>query len=80
MTPPDATYSTINLGSLLSLCEVGEVLGVSLRTARRYAEAGAFPLVRLSKRSVRVRPEDLARFIDERLGPASRKSSPASEP
>ncbi len=52
---------------LLTYRDVAEVLSVSPWTVRRMVEAGELPVVRFH-RSVRVRAEDVARFIDERTG------------
>ncbi len=50
---------------LLTYQDVAEVLAVSRWTVKRMVEAGELPVVRFH-RSVRVRAEDVARFIDKR--------------
>ena len=50
---------------LLRLPQVAERLGVSLRSARRWAAEARFPVVRLG-RTVRVAEADLERYIASR--------------
>ena len=62
---------------LLSVAEVADRLGLSQRTVRAYAANGRLPLVRLSRRCVRIRETDLARLVEAaadrptRFGPRS---------
>ena len=56
---------------LLSLHQVADRLHVSVRYVRTLRQSGALPVVRLSPRCLRVRPEDLDRLIEERM--ASRR-------
>jgi excisionase family DNA binding protein len=51
------------MNPLLSLDEVSKLLGVSLRQVRRYVDGGKLPVCRISERTVRIRPEDLASFV-----------------
>lgn len=46
--------------------EVARRLGVSLRTVYAWLAAGKLKRVKLSRRAVRVRPEDFERFVAER--------------
>lgn len=48
---------------LLSVSEAGSLLGVSSATVRRYLADGRFPHVRIG-RLIRIRPEDLDKFIE----------------
>lgn len=52
---------------LLTYDDAAEVLHVSLSTLKRLVRAGDLPVVRL-RGCARLRPEDVARFIDERTG------------
>ena len=52
---------------LLTLRQVGERLNVSVRYVRTLRQSGALPVVRLSPRCLRVRPEDLDRLVAERM-------------
>jgi len=54
---------------LLKLDDVAITLGVSRSYAYQLARTGQLPSVKLGK-SVRVRPEDLERFIQENLNSA----------
>ena len=49
---------------LLTVVEAAERLAVSRRTLQGWIASGTFPVVRLSARCVRVRPEDLEAFIE----------------
>lgn len=51
----------------LTLRQVAERLNVSIRYVRTLRQSGALKVVRLSPRCLRVRPEDLNRFIEERM-------------
>lgn len=51
------------MNPLLSLQDAAKLLGVSLRQVRRYIDEGRLTVCRISERTVRVRPEDLASFI-----------------
>jgi excisionase family DNA binding protein len=55
----------------LTLRQVAEVLNVSPRYVRTLRQSGSLPVVRLSPRCIRVRPEDLDRLVEERM--ASRR-------
>lgn len=51
---------------LLTKQEVAERLKLSLRTVHSLIETGALPAVRLGERAVRITPDDLERFIEEK--------------
>jgi len=51
---------------LLRIREVADRLSLRPRAAYRLLSTGALPSVRLNQRSLRVDPEDLQRFIDDR--------------
>jgi excisionase family DNA binding protein len=59
------------LERLVELKEAGAVLGVHERTLRAWAAAGKFPVVRLSRRCLRVRLSDLEAFVESRTVAAS---------
>ena len=48
---------------LLTLKEVGAVLGLKYHAARKLVVVGALPVVRMAGQTMRVRPRDLERFI-----------------
>ena len=48
---------------LLTLNEVGQVLGLKYSATRQLVVVGALPVVRLAGQSMRVRPRDLEEFI-----------------
>ncbi len=56
---------------LLTLRQVAERLNVSVRYVRTLRQSGALPVVPLSPRCLRVRPQDLDRLVEERM--ASRR-------
>ena len=64
MTSPLLTARLAHPGRLLTYREVAGQLNVALRTVQRAVSAGALPVVRLSPRTARVRPDDLAAWID----------------
>lgn len=49
---------------LVSLPEAAEVLGLSVKTVRRYIAAGDLEAVRLGRRLIRIKAESLDRLID----------------
>ena len=51
--------------NLLSFREVSERLGLSIDTIRNYVSQKKLNKISLSKRSVRIKESDLARFIDQ---------------
>lgn len=51
-------------GSLLTAQQVARKLALSLRSVRRLIDAGNLRVVRIA-RSVRIRPEDLADFVNK---------------
>lgn len=53
---------------LLTAREAADRLAVSLRTLRTIISQGALPVVRVGARGLRVHPEDLDRFIEDRRG------------
>lgn len=52
---------------LLKAAEVAEILGVSRTQAYRLMQMGEIPSVRFGQRTVRVRPEDLKRYIEKHI-------------
>lgn len=52
---------------LLTLRQVAAALSVSVRYVRSLRQSGALPVVRLGPKLLRVRPQDLKRFLDERM-------------
>lgn len=60
------------LEELLTAEQVGEILGSGHRAVLTLARTGDLPVVRIGYRTVRFRPEDVRRFIDERVVAASR--------
>lgn len=59
--PATATTTTRRL---VSLPEAAGVLGVSVKTVRRYIAAGDLEAVRLGRRLIRIKAESLDRLID----------------
>ena len=59
---------------LLTLRQVAERLNVSARYVRSIRQSGALPVVRLSPRCLRVRPEDLDRLVEERMARRPRRA------
>jgi excisionase family DNA binding protein len=53
---------------LLTAREAADRLAVSLRTLRTIISEGALAVVRVGARGLRVHPEDLDRFVEERRG------------
>lgn len=52
---------------LLDAPAVGQILGRHERTVRRMAEVGELKSVRLGRRNVRFRPEDVRAYIESHL-------------
>ncbi len=52
---------------LLTYADVAEQLGCSVRAIRRHVSDGTLPVIRIGHRTRRVRPDDLDRFLLERL-------------
>lgn len=69
MTDPQNPH---NLERLLTYREAGKLLGVTERSIWSYVDQGLLPAVRF-RRSVRINPTDLRRFIDRS------KSGPSAE-
>ncbi len=65
MTYPASTDALPAPLLTLTYLEAAEVLGVSLATLKRLVRAGDLSVVRF-RGCVRIRPEDLARFVDGR--------------
>ncbi len=65
----------MNQDQLLKLPEVAKRLQVSMSTLRRRIAAGELPVVVIG-RSHRVRPEDLARYIETHVTEAPGKATP----
>jgi excisionase family DNA binding protein len=57
---------TEKIEQLLTVEQVAEILQLSTVQVYRYLKDGRLPKVKLGRRAVRVRPEDLERFIEER--------------
>ena len=56
----------INLGTMMTIGEVAEIMHVNTNTLRRWANQGILPSYRLGSRGDRrFMLEDVARFIDE---------------
>jgi excisionase family DNA binding protein len=53
-----------HVAPLLTAHEVADVLGVGLRTIRRMVRRGELPIVRIGRRSIRFRPEDIKALIE----------------
>lgn len=60
---------------LLTLQEAADHLNVSIGYVRQRRQSGALPVVRLSPKCLRVRPEDLERFIQERMARTVRRGA-----
>ena len=61
----------------LTLQQVAARLNVSIRYVRGLRQSGALPVVALSSRCLRVRPQDLDRLVEERMaGRRSRRARP----
>lgn len=61
---PLATFSSASW----TLGETARRLGISPRSLARLVASGDLKVVRLSTRSVRVRPSDLETYIESRVG------------
>ena len=57
-----------NLERLLRIDEVAEILQVSKTAAYRLVQVGELPAVHIAGKIVRVRLEDLEKYIQEHLG------------
>jgi excisionase family DNA binding protein len=55
---------------LMTYSQAAKVLGVSERTVWALVDGGDLPAVRFG-RNVRIHPEDLAAFIEQRRGPGA---------
>lgn len=51
---------------LLTYSQAAKRLGVSVRTIKSWVSARAFPVVRMSLRTVRIREHDLDRWVEKR--------------
>jgi len=51
----------------LSIAQAADQLGVHARTLRRYIRDGKLQVLRLSPQVVRIRPEDLEKFLAENI-------------
>ena len=60
---------------LLPLKEVARRLNVPVRYVRQLRQSGALPVVRLSPRRLRVRPEDLERYIHDLMTRPARRGA-----
>lgn len=61
-----------NIPRLLKIAEVAKVLQISRTSAYRLAATGQLPAVRFSGATVRIRPEDLEKFIMKNLAKQDR--------
>jgi excisionase family DNA binding protein len=59
----------------LTLKEAARRLNVTIRYVRQLRQSGALPVVRLSPRRLRVRPEDLERYIHDLMTRAARRGA-----
>lgn len=59
----------------LTLKQVAKRRNVPVRYVRQLRQSGALPVVPLSARRLRVRPEDLERFILERMARPVRRGA-----
>jgi excisionase family DNA binding protein len=57
------------LAALLTVSDVAELLSVHPYTVRRLIGAGDLPAIRVGVRALRVRREEIARFLDARAKP-----------
>jgi excisionase family DNA binding protein len=64
---------------LLRIDEVAVILGISRSFTYQLASKGQLRAVRFG-RSVRVRPEDLERFVSEKLEGTEQKENPHARP
>jgi excisionase family DNA binding protein len=55
---------------LLTVRQVAQLLGVCTATVYKWAAAGVLPHIRIVN-VIRVRPEDLIRFLNDRLRPCT---------
>lgn len=62
--PVTATTQPTVVRRLVSLTEAAEILGLSVKTVRRYIAAGELDAVRLGRRVIRIKAESLDRLID----------------
>lgn len=63
MTPTAMTEPAV-VRRLVSLTEAAEILGLSVKTVRRYVAAGDLDAVRLGRRIIRIKTESLDRLIN----------------
>ena len=54
------------LERLLTIEQAAEIMGLSVVHTRRFVADGRLPSVRFGRRAIRIRPSDLAAFIEER--------------
>lgn len=68
--------------NLLKVEEVAEMIGMGRSKTYALIKEGAFPVVRLGEKTIRVRPEDLRRWIDSlpRTGPEEFVNAPTLFP
>jgi excisionase family DNA binding protein len=58
--------TTMNVERLLKPIDIADILNVSRSFAYRLLQTGAIPVIRLG-RACRVRPQDLAEYLEENL-------------
>ena len=69
MTPPRQKLAELDGAiRLLTVAQAAEALSLSERSTRTLIAEGALPVVRVGARAVRIHPDDLRRFIEERRG------------
>lgn len=49
---------------LVSLTEAADILGLSVKTVRRYIASGDLDAVRLGRRTIRIKTDSIDRLID----------------
>ncbi len=65
---------------LLTVDEVAGILRVSPSTVYRRIQAGELPAVKLGHRQVRIKPEDLAAYIEAHRIETDQRPTPEDEP
>jgi excisionase family DNA binding protein len=59
-----AATAVVPARRLVSLPEAADILGLSVKTVRRYIAAGDLDAVRLGRRTIRIKTDSLDRLID----------------
>lgn len=63
----DMTITATPEDTWVSIADAAEQLGVHARTLRRYIKDGKLSVLRLSPQVVRIKPEELERFLDSNI-------------